>query len=357
MFDDGMAKCGGAGEGGADGRLRLAAVVATRNRLGALRQTVAALLRQSFNRVVVVDNASTDGTAAWLARLTDPRILVLHLPENRGGAGGFEAGLRAALADGADWAALMDDDARPLPGAADGFRRLAASLDPGDRTGIVAAAVTTPAGQVCEMNRPAWNPFWHPRLLARLALRRGAREAFHLPDRAYAADAAPVGVDTASFVGCFVRRSVVDRIGLPDGGMFLYGDDVSFSLRARRAGFRILFAPALRFEHACRSLDGAGALRPMWKVYYLCRNNVSTTLLAAGPLLFPLALGWYLVSWRRKARRYAPSERAAYAGLVAEGIRDGLARRRGRNDRLHGLALARRTALPARRLNNDPATR
>ena len=66
----------------------------------------------------MVDNASTDGTGEWLreaAAADGVPLTPLLLPDNRGGAGGFHAGLAAAMERGADLAWLMDDDGVPEP--------------------------------------------------------------------------------------------------------------------------------------------------------------------------------------------------------------------------------------------------
>ena len=92
------------------------AVVVTWNRRLLLEQCLQALMSQTraCDRVLVVDNASDDGTAERLAAWGD-RITVLRLDRNTGGAGGFNAGVRAAVQGGADRIWLMDDDVLPEP--------------------------------------------------------------------------------------------------------------------------------------------------------------------------------------------------------------------------------------------------
>ena len=98
---------------------RVIALVVTFNRLAQLQQTVARLLlaeRTHLAGVLVVDNASTDGTAAWLAGAGGSASACAGTAANSGGAGGFEAGMRHAMAElSPDWLLLMDDDARPAP--------------------------------------------------------------------------------------------------------------------------------------------------------------------------------------------------------------------------------------------------
>lgn len=312
---------------------RIAAVLVTYNRLARLQDTLSRLLAAGPERVVVVDNASTDGTGTWLAAQGDPRLTVLALPENRGGAGGFEAGMAHLVGDDdPDWILLLDDDAWPAAGALGRFAARAGALPAG--TGAVAAAVFLPDGRIAEMNRPGYNPFWYPaKLLATLT--RGNRAGFKLPDAAYAPDAPAIPVDNASFVGYFVARRAWQRAGLPDGGLFIYGDDVLYSLRLRRAGLGLVFDPAIRFVHDCGSMDAHFVYRPLWKIYYHCRNGVEIARMAAGPLVFPLALAWYVVVWARRGRRCPPAERGLYRRLMWRGIGDGLRGRRGRNDAVH----------------------
>ena len=311
----------------------LAAVVVTFNRLDQLKITLARLMAEKVDHIVVADNASGDGTATWLANQSDPRLHVVTLTDNRGGAGGFEAGMAVArdLFD-PDWVVLMDDDARPCPGALRVFRNELPNLEPS--TGAVAAAVFYPDGTLCEMNRPSRNPFWNLGLFARTLL-RGSRRGFHMDDAAFAPDADARQIDVASFVGYFVHRDAMDRVGLPEGGLFIYGDDVLYSLRLRRAGLGITLLPAVRFEHDCGTMGEGFIYRPLWKIYYHCRNGVDIARQAAGPVVFPLALAYYTVSWWRRGRHYDAGERAQYNRLMWQGLRDGLRGKRGRNDALH----------------------
>jgi len=125
-------------------RPSIAAVVVTHDRLDKLTVTAARLLDQPVDHVIVVDNASTDGTAAWLATLDDPRLQVHRSATNQGGAGGFSVGMRLArdVAD-ADWTVVMDDDGRPAPGAIDAFRATDLS-----RWDAIGAAVHHPDGRI-----------------------------------------------------------------------------------------------------------------------------------------------------------------------------------------------------------------
>lgn len=316
---------------------RLVAVVVTHNRLEKLKATVTRLLEsapEDLQAVVVVDNVSTDGTGDWLAAQTDPRLLVHRSTENLGGAGGFETGMRLASARfDPDWMVVMDDDARPAPGALAAFRASDWAKD-GARNGAkngardaagceaVAAAVYFPDGAICEMNRPSRNPFWHGREFFRTLL--GGRGGFHIAPADYRG--AGRWVDVSSFVGLFVSRAAVARVGYPDGRLFVYGEDGLYTLGLSKAGGRIRFDPAVRFEHDCSTFAARpGQFRPLWKVYYYHRNLLLLYRMAAGWMFWPVLL-LVLPKWLLKVRHH-PGERRAFLRLLGRAVCDGLRRR------------------------------
>ena len=315
-------------------RLQIVALVVTFNRLAQLQTTVARLLAEDLDAVVVVNNASTDGTADWLASQHDQKLNAITLDRNRGGAGGFEQGLKAAMArHDADWFVLMDDDARPLPGAIAQFRAEVGGMGAWE---AVAAGVYYPDGDICEMNRPSRNPFWHLGRFLR-TLFGGGRSGFHLRDDEFHVRTVEQ-IDVTSFVGFFLSRAAIARVGLPDGKLFIYGDDVIYTLGLSRAGGAIGFAPWLRFEHDCSTLRrGEGHIhRPLWKAYYNYRNGLLGYRAAAGPVLFWPALCVVVVKWALKSRGYGPSQ-TLFLRLLGVAVTDAL---RGKLDRSHDEVVA-----------------
>ena len=92
---------------------QVAAVVVTYNRVDKLGRVLDSILAQTrpVDRLIVIDNASTDSTPQLLAVYDDdPRVEVVRLDSNTGGAGGFSAGMERAYERGADWVWIMDDD-------------------------------------------------------------------------------------------------------------------------------------------------------------------------------------------------------------------------------------------------------
>ena len=302
----------------------LVAVVVTYNRLDKLRVTLERLLAhapEELARVVVLDNASEDGTGAWLAAQDAPRLTVLSQPENLGGAGGFEQAMRETVARfDPDWLVLMDDDARPEAGTLAAFHARAR-----DSHAAWAAAVYYPSGRICDMNRPWINPFRSVKGFLQTLLR--GRNGFHMGSAEYAGTRLR-DIDGGSFVGLFLSRAGIQAAGYPDGRLFLYGDDVLYTLGLSQAGGRVGFDPSLRFEHDCETLAEAApeVMQPLWKVYYFHRNQVLVYRRAAGPLLFWPVLALRALGWWRRAGAYGAQKRL-YQRLVRLALQDGLARR------------------------------
>ncbi len=299
---------------------RLVAVLVTQNRKVELQTTLERLLETEsthLQAIVVVDNASVDGTAEWLATLSDDRLVIHNCEFNIGGAGGFETGMQLAMARfDPDWLVLMDDDARPMPQALARFHEHAR-----DDHAAWAAAVYHPDGRICDINRPSVNPFWHRRAFLRTALGHG-RDGFHIPEAAYEARELRE-IDAASFVGLFVSRGAVALAGYPDGALFLYGEDVLYTLRLSGEGGRIAFDPKIQFEHAYSTVDASQRrFRPLWKSYYLHRNLLMVYRRAAGAMFWP-ALLVILPRWVAKARHHR-GDRAAYLRFLWRAVADGL---------------------------------
>ncbi len=289
---------------------RTVALVVTFNRLEKLRKTVARLESESFDRLIVVDNASRDGTREWLAQKKSAALHPIILDRNLGGAGGFALGLTHIRAhEDADWVLLSDDDARPEKGAMRAFHDL-------DRSAcdVVVSAVFFPGGQICDMNRPIRNPF---------RLRRDWRRPYRLSDADFDRDAALQRVDMATFVGLFLSRRALHAVHGPDPRLFIYGDDLIHTLKLSQAGMRLVFAPRIRFEHECETLNGtANTYRPLWKVYYHYRNAILLYRLSAGWLVWPL-LALRLPKWWRAARHYG-TDADAFRKLLRRAVWDGL---------------------------------
>jgi rhamnopyranosyl-N-acetylglucosaminyl-diphospho-decaprenol beta-1,3/1,4-galactofuranosyltransferase len=222
---------GGNREDGASPSPRVAAVVVTYNRPVELRLVVEALLTQSHppDAVIVFDNGGPVAAAETLEDWAGA-VDIIRGGENLGGAGGFAAGLRHALDAGADWVWLMDDDAVPRADALAAL--LAGWSDLPERAGALCSTVH-------EFGVPATR---HRRRFGRWIGRE--RPAGPVPY-----GEGRVEIDTGSFVGFLVSARAVREVGLPEAGFFLAYDDTEYSLRLKRAGWRLWWVPDSIVEH------------------------------------------------------------------------------------------------------------
>ena len=302
---------------------KLIAVIVTYNRLEQLKLTLENTLREPFYRVVVVNNCSTDGTGQWLDSQKDSRLDTIHSETNGGGAGGFNLAFTHAANKfpEAEWLVCFDDDAWPQRGAVECFE----STKVPTNVCSIAAAVYLPDDRISEMNRPSRNPFWRAREFAGAALK--GRYGFHVDDACYQQQE-PIDVDASSFVGCFVRLSLIreDGLGLPRKELFIYADDIIYILEARKAGYRHWFVPSIKFYHDCATLvNQQDVYRPLWKVYYTFRNRLEMYRIASG-VFYPLILLIKVPKFFLIYRHYPKSEQKVFLRITRQAVLDGLRR-------------------------------
>ncbi len=225
--------------------MKIIIVVVTYNRLNWLKKNINALLSQTRHpdEIIIVDNASTDGTYEFLNNLS--HIKFMRLEENIGGAGGFAYGLRCAIDDGADWVWMMDDDALPYKNALEELER-AILENQNSNVGVFLSKLTNKSNS---------------------KLSNKSSKAL-----------------TGTFVGFAVKKAVVEKIGLPDADFFIYADDYDYSMRIQKAGFKMIRVHSSLIEHK----DWIRQKRifrfpfskpnvPPWKTYYLFRNPILAT--------------------------------------------------------------------------------
>ena len=264
----------------------IAAVVVTFNRKALLVECLRALLVQTLplDRILVVDNASTDGTADLLHEtglLESPNVRYLRLDQNTGGAGGFHAGMEAAYNEGHDWIWLMDDDAEP---ASDALERMAPYFGREDISAL--APMVTDA---------MWNDeYVEPHRGMRLDGEIAGVVRVLKPDETAGRDT--LEITHCSFVGPLFHRRVVDQVGLPFAKFFIHYDDYEYVQRARRAGPVLLVMAAKIAHKEARNTDRLQTRkfltykvdRPkydsLWLAYYGYRNVVWLTKEGKSPL-------------------------------------------------------------------------
>jgi GT2 family glycosyltransferase len=224
--------------------LALSVVVLTRNRREELLRSLAALRQQDLPfELVVVDNASADGTADAVRRDV-PHARIVELPRNEGVPGGRNRGVEAATGD---LLVFLDDDAGFESRSA--LRRLRARFDRDPELGIAAT-------------------------LSRLAA-SGAPEHDAIPRRHKRLAGGDCPVSYFCGVAFAVRREVFTRIGPLREDLFYVGEELDFSWRALAAGYHILWVPEVVVLHRRSELE-----RPAGRwIRFQARNRLRLALL------------------------------------------------------------------------------
>jgi hypothetical protein len=227
-----------------------------------LRRLMRSLLAQTHAalEVLVVDNASPDGSAAIVEEeFPDSRVRVLRLERN----GGFSAGNNAALRQAqGDYVMLLNNDLELDPTCVE---RLVAAAETRGRFGALAPKIlwfyrpeyVESVGTMCTEDGTGFN--------------HGVGHVdvgqFDVPERVFG----------ACFAAALFRRAVFDEVGLLDESYFMYYEDTDWSYRANRLGLPTYTVPDARVFHVhSGSLRYAGEAR---KHYFLARNRVRFCLL------------------------------------------------------------------------------
>lgn len=196
---------------------KCADVVVTFNRKTLLRENIEALLAQSFtdHDILIIDNASTDGTKEMVLTLGNPKIKYYNTGRNLGGSGGFSYGMRIAIEEGYQYAWLMDDDSMPEKDALESLVHKAELLQ--NDFSFMTSLVYWTDNNVFPMNYPRFEYKKIAKTLCR-----------------YLQEFKIVPITVCSFVGCFVNLQVAEKVGLPIADFFIYADDVEYTHRLLR---------------------------------------------------------------------------------------------------------------------------
>lgn len=282
--------------------MTVCAVVVTYNREELLAECLDKLQGQSCppDRILVVDNASSDGTPELLAERDG--IDTLRMAANGGGAGGFEAGLREAHREGFDWYWLLDDDTfadeRCLEELLAGVERAP------EPPSVMTSVVRWKDGRLHPMNWP-----W---------LRLRGRGAFAL-----GADAGLAHIRAATFVSTMVHRDAVDEYGFPPGHYFIWSDDIAYTARILRHGVGYMAPLSVAVHWTPVAHDTVNDDRG--RFYYKVRNQLW---LLRGDSFGGLERAQNARGLALSALRYLKQTRPRRHAIavVARGLRDGLGR-------------------------------
>lgn len=223
-------------------------IIAVRDGAPTIGACLDAISAQSYPpaAIIVVDDASTDGTGGRVRERHDPIIELIELSDN---VGPGEARNLALTRVTTDYVWIVDADCVPLP---DCLERLCAVLASDSAIGIVGGP----------------NP-QNPRTVSYAAA------AFDFSNR-YLVDPSAAPTDVPYVVGAnmLFRRAIIDQVGAYDPRLRI-AEDFDLCVRARQAGWRVVFEPRAISEHRHPRSTVASYLRYQYKIgRYGCRFRV-----------------------------------------------------------------------------------
>jgi hypothetical protein len=206
--------------------------------------------------IILVDNASTDGSGSSLS--TDfPGVRFIQSKSNLGFAEGNNLGIRLALERRAEYVVLLNNDT---------------VVDPGMVDPLVEAALRDHSigVQSCKIYFLAQrNTIWYAGGSLQVYSAAGFHPGMHEEDRGQFDSFR----DTDFATGCmmFLSRDALETVGLLDKKYFIYLEDSDWCLRARKAGFRVVYNPAARLWH---SVSVTTRIDSTFYLYFTCRNRL-----------------------------------------------------------------------------------
>lgn len=292
------------------------AVVVTRHRAALLAESLKMVATQTRapEHLIVVDNGPDEPARETVDACPLPSTY-LRSVRNLGGAGGFALGMLHALALGAEWVWLADDDGRPAD-----EHVLATLLEEAGRRGL--AEISPVVVDIEEPNRlafPMRRGLTWKRTVEQLtaAQRRGGRPVDYL------------GGIASLFNGAVFAASALDVLGVPDYRLFFRGDEVEVHRRLTRSGLPFGTSLKAAYLHP----NGSAEFRPMLggrfhaqdpeeagKRYYTYRNRgyllAQPGMRKLGMLEF-IRFGWYFFAVKKDARGFLE-----WLRLVRQGRRE-----------------------------------
>jgi N-acetylglucosaminyl-diphospho-decaprenol L-rhamnosyltransferase len=226
------------------GRPELSVVVVNYNSGDGARTCVESVVESAGDArvtVVVVDNASTDGSDRRVADAF-PDVRIIRNAINRGFGAAANQGI---LGVDSDFAVLINPDARIIGGTLDGFLKVARDHP---RAGAMGALVRDPDGTIYPSARkvPSLAEGMVHTAVGFVRPNNRWTRSYKLLDWDRTSERR---VDWVSGSSMLLRRSAIDAVGVFDEGYFMYVEDMDLCTRLRAAGWEVWFSPELEIEH------------------------------------------------------------------------------------------------------------
>jgi rhamnopyranosyl-N-acetylglucosaminyl-diphospho-decaprenol beta-1,3/1,4-galactofuranosyltransferase len=228
---------------------RTIAVVVTHNRQQLLTECIDALRKQThrLDKILVINNGSSDNTATWLNEQDDIAVIT---QDNRGSGDAFGKGIQWGYERGFEWIWCMDDDGYPKN---DALKNLL-TADIGNEIALLNCVV----------------------------INKEDKRSFVWKTQQYTSldnvDCELIHGKGHPFNGTLIHRKIIERVGVPEAKLFLWGDETEYYYRITRKNkipvitvtSSIHFHPSSFFSLR-KDWDYASS----WKMYYYIRNRLA----------------------------------------------------------------------------------
>lgn len=227
--------------------MKVSCVIVTYNRINTLKKCLECIFDQTYalDQIIVVNNNSSDGTKEYLEFLknSNRNLVLIHLKENIGGSGGFYEGVKYAYEQNADFIWGMDDDAFAKVDALENLVK-----------------------------------FYKEKNTTCCLWSNCNKEKFEGEFKE---------VSAWMFVGFFLPKEIVSKVGFPRKDFFIYFDDHEYSNRIINNGYKIYKVKNSIIDHNDKPTKDLKILsvgkkkiqiifppKQGWRVYYIVRNRI-----------------------------------------------------------------------------------
>lgn len=286
----------------------------TRDLLRRSLQAMEAACEGVSHEIIVVDNASHDGSADMVAT-EFAHVTLVRAHHNLGFAAANNLGRRSAKGE---FLALINPDAFPEPGVlATAIERLRQR----PLVGMVGGLLVGKDGQLEPSARMFPSPLNDFLALSGLSARYATSRFFGRFDRTWADPLVPAEVDWVPGAYCLIRQQALDAVGFFDERFFLYYEEVDLCLRLKQAGYTVAYWPELRATHwggessktvGGQTLNSHGKQLTLWRMrsallYYRKHHGWLVARVASG-----MEVAWHtLRQWRNHQQPHKRGESAS----------------------------------------------
>lgn len=293
--------------------MKLGVVLVTYNRLDKLKIALECYEKQSYlpNQLIVVNNASNDGTTEyldeWLKKESKFKKEVINLKKNTGGSGGFHEGLKKSLKLNLDYVWVSDDDAFPDKNCFEIANDFLENNSDKDISAICGTVINR--GKIDVMHRRR--------------LKKGLLFLFQtfVSKREYEKEFFELNLFT--YVGTFINVKKMKKEGVTIKDYFIYCDDTEHSYRLSKVG-KIYCIPTIKITHDGPLNNGHDGVT--WKLYYGIRNSIDFVKRSFSKRYyitykFYFRLKYYLLTtllWNNKIVGYRLINKAIHDGKIGK---------------------------------------